>query len=211
MVAAQLAALLSFLALAQAAPAPAPAAGCRWCPDTVELAVDAAALKLAQGKPGAIGASLTGGFDGLRLGLSWLSLGVIDDPHASTEWSDSTQRWALRVGLRNEVEPEFFVDLDADLGIRAWQGYVRQGDGTLLWSTTKLHPDGSVTMTLSTDFGSRFFRWGFGATVGWSPQDSNSMQVPATAFNPAYQVSGVDGGLYFGGFMRIAIGKVNRR
>lgn len=211
MMAAQAAALLSLLMLAPAAPASPPAPDCRWCPDTVELAVDAAALKLAQGKPGAIGASLTGGFDGLRLGLSWLSLGVIDDPHASTEWTDSTQRWALRVGLRNEVEPEFFVDLDADLGVRVWQGCVKQGDGTLLWSSTKYLPDGAVTMTLSTDLGSRFFRWGFGATLGWSGKASNSMQVPATAFNPAYQVSGVDGGLYFGGFMRVAIGKVNRR
>ena len=68
MMAAQAAALLSLLMLAPAAPASPPAPDCRWCPDTVELAVDAAALKLAQGKPGAIGASLTGGFDGLRLG-----------------------------------------------------------------------------------------------------------------------------------------------
>jgi hypothetical protein len=155
--------------------------------------------------------SLTAGYDTLRLGLSWLSYGALLDQKADRGWSSETRRWALRVGRRLEVEREFFIDFDLDLGVRTWQGYVMQGQSlNMLLTPTRALPDGSLSMVLSTDFGSRVIRWGFGATVGWAAPAEMSIDIPAGFGSPAMTVSGNEGGPYWGLFMRVAVGQVAR-
>jgi hypothetical protein len=210
MVSALSATLLSIFTLADPVQAPgAPVSApptpstCSLCPDTVELAIDGGGVKASRDDL-TVSFSLTGGWNRLRLGLAWTAVGG----NWVSGGGDDSQVLAARVGLRSEVEPQFFVDLDAGLGVRRWQVYYAASGASWSWSEARYLPDASLALVFSTDMGSRFFRWGFGGLMGWSGKATRSGEIPGS---PVGTVSGATGGDYYGGFIRIVVGKVNRR